>query len=423
MSHSHGQNGAATAPIPTIDVHGAVAPANDTQCAPAGPFGLPRTYWVLWSGVLLNRLGSATFILLGIYLTRERGLRPELAGLVVSLYAVGGLFAGPVGGVAADRAGRRATLLAGTALSGACMVALGFARATAAIVAIAPVLGFFTDLCRPPLQAAVADVIPPAARPRAYGLLYWAINLGFAGASAIGGALAEHHFTLLFVVDGLTTFGYGAVVLLGVPETRPPPSAAAAPPGAGAGGRFFASFRDGPFVRFVLIQLLLLLAFAQILMSLPLDMRARGLGMAQIGWLLGLNGLYIVIAQPIALRVLRGVGPVSWLVAGAALLGLGLGATAFARGPWMYALSGAIWTLGEIGFSTAGPTLVAAYAPADQRGAYQGVNQLAWGIASAAAPTVGSFVLARCGAGALWGGCFAVGLVAAALHLAFTRVR
>ncbi len=60
----------------------------------------------------------------------------------------------------------------------------------------------------------------PIERTRAYGLLYWAINLGFAGASVFGGVLAERHFLLLFVIDALTTFAYGAVVFVGVPETR-----------------------------------------------------------------------------------------------------------------------------------------------------------------------------------------------------------
>ena len=117
-------------------------------------------------------------------------------------------------------------MLLGTAVSGPSTPALGFARSTAAIVAIAPVLGLFTDACRAPLQAAVADVVPPPDRARAYGLLYWAINLGFAAAVSFGGALAAHHFGLLFVIDALTTFGYGAVVLFGVPETRPPPALA-----------------------------------------------------------------------------------------------------------------------------------------------------------------------------------------------------
>ena len=265
---------------------------------------------------------------------------------MISLYAAGGLPAGPVGGALADRFGRRVTLLVGTAGAGALMLALGFARSTGAILVIAPLLGFFTDACRPPLQAAVADVVAPAERSRAYGLLYWAINLGFAGASVFGGVLAERHFVLLFVIDGLTTFAYGAIVFFGVPETRPAHASVAerAPAGAGLG----APFRDAPFVRFVLIQVLLLVAFAQVIVTLPLDMRAHGLGLPAIGWLLGLNGVYIVIAQPIALRTVRGLGHVQWLAAGCVLTGLGLGATAFVGGALGYALTGVLWTLGEV---------------------------------------------------------------------------
>jgi MFS family permease len=410
------------------------APANDVACATtadvgsaraaaalrAGPLGLPRVYWVLWSGMLLNRLGGTVFMLLGIYLTRDRGLRPELVGLVISLNAAGGLFAGPVGGALADRFGRRATLVGGTALSGALMLALGLARSTAAIVAIAPCLGFWSGICPPPLQAAVADVVAPADRARAYGLLYWAINLGFAGASAFGGVLAERHFLALFVIDAATTLAYGAIVLAGVPETKPaaPPAGATAAPSTAR--RRAGPFRDRRFMSFVAIQVLLLLAFAQVILALPLDMRRHGLGTAQIGWLLGMNGVAIVILQPIALRTIRGVAPVHWLAAGALLTGLGLGATALAGGAIVYLLSALLWTAGEIGFSTASPTLVAEFAPVHQRGAYQGTYQLAWGLSSTFAPVIGSVVLARLGSTALWLGCLGLSGAAAALHLRVT---
>jgi MFS family permease len=423
MSHDNLPNGTTRATPTTLELRAQPAPANDTgkRVAHVGPLGLARTYWMLWTGMLLNRLGGTVFFLLGIYLTRERGLRPELAGLVISCYAAGGLCAGPVGGALADRVGRRATLLLGTTCAGALMLALGFERTTGAIVAIAPFLGFFTDLCRPPLQAAVADVVPPEDRARAYGLLYWAINLGFAGAATFGGALAEHHFVLLFMIDALTTFAYGAVVFVGVPETRPALAVGAAR--ARAGAALVAPFRDRPFVTIVLIQVLLLVAFAQVVVALPLDMRAHGLDLTTIGWLLGLNGLYIVVAQPLALRWVRGLSHVQWLAAGCVLTGLGLGANAFAGGALVYVLAGALWTLGEVGFSTAAPALVADFAPVAQRGAYQGTYQLAWGTASMLAPTLGAFVLARLGAHALWSACLAACVVAAALHLRFTGRR
>jgi MFS family permease len=389
---------------------------------PNEPFGLPRTFWVLWSGMLVNRLGGSVFFLLAVYLTHERGLSPELAGLVISLYAAGGTVAGPVGGVLADRVGRRATLLLGTSCAGTLMLSLGFARTTGVIVALAPALGFFSDLNRPALQAAVADVVSPGARRRAFGLLYWAINLGFAGAATMGGALAERHFGLLFVIDALTTFGFGACVLFGVPETRPRCVDASARAHAlrTSGRALVAPFRDGPFIGFVAIQFLLLLAFVQVIVALPLDMRAHGLGTTQIGWLLGLNGVIIVLAQPLALRFIRGFSHAHWLAVGAAITGLGLGSMAFATHASDYALTFLVWTVGEIGFSTAAPALIADLSPPEQRGVYQGTYQLAWGLSTMAAPLIGSVVLTRLGGSALWLGCLVACLVAAGLHLTFT---
>jgi MFS family permease len=421
QSETETKNAPHTAMTPT-----AVSPATAADQLPRvvagvdrGLLGLPRTYWLLWTGMLLNRLGGSVFCLLSIYLTSQRGFSPELAGLVMCLYAAGSTIAGPLGGALADRVGRRATLIASTACAGTLMLALGYAPTSGAgaILVLAPALGFFSDLCRPPLQAAVADVVAPAQRVRAYALLYWAINLGFAGAAAFGGALAEHHFGLLFLIDALTTFAFGVIVLVGVPETRPASALAPGHPRRPGAHALLEPFRDRRFMTFVATQFLLLLAFAQVFVSLPLDMRAHGLGTLQIGWLLGLNGVLIVIAQPIALRFVRGFSDRQWLAAGAALTGIGLGVNALAGGAPVYAVSAVLWTLGEIGFSSATPALIAERSPIDRRGAYQGTYQFAWGVATMGAPVLGALILARLGGPVLWLGCLVACVGSAALNL------
>jgi MFS family permease len=275
----------------------------------------------------------------------------------------------------------------------------------------------FTDLARPPLQASITDVVAPDQRGRAFATLYWAINLGFAGAAVLGGSLAERSFTPLFVIDALTTFSYGTIVFLAVPDTRPPATAPPARPARALDLHALAApFLDRRFMRFLMVQAVLLIAFAQVIVSLPLDMRNHGLPTVQIGWLLGLNGLLIVIAQPIVLRFVRGFSHAQWLVAGAGLTGVGLGVNALAGGAAVYALATLIWTMGEIGFSTATPAIIGELAPLDRRGAYHGANQVVWGAAFMTAPLLGSFVLAHAGGGALWLGCLAAGVSAAALH-------
>ena len=73
--------------------------------------GLPRQFWYVWCTTLINRLGSFVVIVLAIYLTGERGLSAAFAGLVIGLWGAGGAVGTMVGGVLADRWGRKPTVL------------------------------------------------------------------------------------------------------------------------------------------------------------------------------------------------------------------------------------------------------------------------------------------------------------------------
>ncbi len=68
----------------------------------------------------------------------------------------------------------------------ATMLFLGYARDLTAIAIGMFVLGLVVDIYRPASQALLADVVSPQDRPRAYGLLFWAINLGFSVAMVAG---------------------------------------------------------------------------------------------------------------------------------------------------------------------------------------------------------------------------------------------
>ncbi|HEY0253576.1 MAG TPA: MFS transporter, partial [Kofleriaceae bacterium] len=72
---------------------------------------LPSVYWTVWLGTLVNRAGAFVVPVLTYYLTDKRNLSLTTAGAIVSLFGVGSLSASLVGGMLADRLGRRTTMV------------------------------------------------------------------------------------------------------------------------------------------------------------------------------------------------------------------------------------------------------------------------------------------------------------------------
>jgi MFS family permease len=377
--------------------------------------GFPATFWWLWIGMLVNRLGGFVYAFLALYLTARRGFSPGQAGLVVALYGLGQTLAAPIGGVLADRIGRRATILLGTLGGATAMLQLGFATHALHIILSVALLGLVGELYRPAVQASIADLVPPADRTRAFGYLYWGINLGWAFAASVAGLVAGWSFLGLFVGDAVTTLIFGAIIFLRVPETRPQQATVAR---GGIGRDFLAPFRDGRLTGFLGIQLLVVLVFLQAPVALSLDMRAHGLSTRTFGLLVALNGVLIVVFQPLGMRILgQGRSPSRALALAAVLTGVGFGVNGLAGGWPVYALSVVLWSAGEIVFSGVVPGVIAELSPPSLRGGYQGANNLSWGVATCAAPILGGAVLGHLGPRVLWGGCAVTGLVAAALHL------
>jgi MFS family permease len=380
---------------------------------------LPRTYWLLWIGTLINRLGGFVVPFLTLYLTQRRGMSVSQAALLVSLYGAGSFAAALVGGDLTDRLGRRPVMLLSFLLAPANMIALGLARAALVLAPLTFTQGLLTELYRPAVNAAVADMVASGDRPRAYGYLYWAINLGFAASPVLAGLMARVDYFLLFIGNAAATFVFGLIVLAGVGETRPAEAHAASREPLRERAAHLGS---SPLM---LIFCSLVLAFGMIYMqgqvALPIAMAAHGLGPEQYGLAIAVNGaLIVLLGLPVSNSAVR------WprygaMAASAVFLGIGFGLTGLAAGLPLFALSVAVWTLGEIAGSTIAPAIVADLSPVELRGLFQGAFGAAWGLSAFAGPLLGGWVYQHLGPGTLWAGCLGVGLLLAGAYLALGR--
>ncbi|HEX2879342.1 MAG TPA: MFS transporter [Polyangiaceae bacterium] len=370
--------------------------------------GLPSTYWYLWIGALINRVGGFVVPFLAIYLTVSQGFSVAAAGAAVATYGVGGIVATLLGGTLADRLGRRRTLLLCTFASPVVLLALPLATSRVAVFALVFLLGALYELWRPPANAAVADVVPIEDRQRAFVLKYWALNLGFAIGASLGGLLATKGYIWLFVGDALTTLLYGALIFFKVPETRP----------ASAGQDSWLShagapFRDGVFTAFITITLGLACIFTLSVSMLPIEMVSDGLSPALYGRLIAINGAMIVCLQPFIAQFIQRFQSAKVMATAAIVLAVGFGSTAFASTAGDHASAIVIWTLGEMCWLPVGPTIVSLIAPPQLRGAYQGAYGLAWAVAMTLGPWLGGAVLDRFGSQALWLGAGTLGILCA----------
>ncbi|MFY1596678.1 MFS transporter [Micromonospora sp. WMMD737] len=422
--------------------------------------GLPATFWYLWAGLLINRAGAFAMLFLSLYLTEARGASEALTGTVVGAYGLGGAGGVLLGGVLADRWGRRSTLLAAHLATAGLMVGLAFSRHLAMIAALAALVGVAHSMPSPAFVAAIVDVVPERRRSRAFNLQFWAFNLGMAVASLLAGLLAEASFVALFLVDAAATALAAVVIAWKVPETLPRRAAKAAPildtsrsdgtesvqdlrlaPSRGSGavtrragrgqragwrrmgpvGRvrrpgLHTALTDRTFLTFVGLTFVLAVLTMQTSTIMPLAMRSDGLRPSAYGAVVALGGVLIVLGQLFVPRLIERHRKDRVLAVSTALLALGFATLAFADDVAVYLAAAVVWTVGQMLAAPPNAQINADLAPLELRARYQSVFYLAFPAASFVAPTLGGVSLQYLG-DRHWLIVGGLGLLAAGCHL------
>ncbi|MDW5323023.1 MFS transporter [Plantactinospora sp. KLBMP9567] len=406
--------------------------------------GLPAVFWFLWSGLLINRVGAFAMLFLPLYLTDARGASDALAGLVVGAYGLGGVAGVLLGGVLADRWGRRRTLVWSHLAASALMASMAMVASLPAIALLAALVGIAHSMPGPAFVAAIVDVVPAPRRSRAFNLQFWAFNLGMAGASALAGLLAEASYLALFLVDAAATVITTVIIAWKVPETlvrtapetlvptaaetrggtaletpvRTAPGASPGGPGAAPARRvgLRTPLTDRIFLAFVALTFAHAVITAQNSTVMPLAMRADGLSSSAYGLVVALGGLFIVIGQLFVPRLIDGRRKHRVLATALGLAAFGYAGLAVADGLPGYLLAALVWTVGAMLAAPPNAEINAELAPPRLRGRYQAVFFLTFPAAAFVAPAVGGASLQYLGDGH-WLAVAALGLLAVAGHL------
>lgn len=359
--------------------------------------GLPRAAWVIFAGTVVNRLGYVVTPFLVFYLG-SRGISTTQVPFVLGALGAGNLIGPLLGGLLADRTGRRPTMFVGL-LGNALAQGFLFAAPNVVTLACAAVLlSAAGSMVSPAAGALLTDAVPAERRRSAFSLVHWAVNIGTAVAGILGGFLATHGYWLLFAVDAATSLTFAVVVIAMLPADRGGTRADDAKGGIGYG----VVFRDR------LIRLLLpLFGIALVIYSLtevclPLAIRDHGLSATTYGVMATINAALVVILQPIATQITARFRQIPVYVCASILVAVGIALTGIAHDRWTFALTVVLWSIGEATIGGIPGAIVASLAPADARGRYQGSFQWTWGIARFVALSAGTAVYADVTPAAVW---------------------
>ena len=364
----------------------------------SGATEMPRLMWVLALGGLVSTIGgSFVWPLNTIYIHFILGKPLTVAGLVLMLSAGAGLVGQLVGGTLFDRFGGKAVMLGGL-FSVACMlVIIGLVRVWPVYVAAMGVLGASYGIIEPATNALVARAWPEGGR-RGFNFLYVARNAGVAIGTAFGGVVAGYSFTASFLINAAAALTYSILVWRFIPRGLPVPAASEVADGADAdeaaevsgvaegGGATEAGAGDGTAFQnrtFTLVSMGLValgatfiwMSYSQWQAVISVYMHSLGYSLASYGILWTINGVLIVVGQPLIVTVVK-----RWLkglraqMVGGTLLFAAAFALIWQHPQYEWFIAGmVVLTLGEMLVLPALPAAVSELAPAGRMGLFQGV--------------------------------------------------
>jgi MFS transporter, AAHS family, 3-hydroxyphenylpropionic acid transporter len=155
-------------------------------------------------------------------LVAELGLDPGQQGFAASIAMIGLIGGAFIGGIGADRLGRRPVLTASVLVFGAGSVWTGFVEGYGALLAARAVTGLGFGGALPLLIAVAAEVSPPGRRALTTSFMFCGMPIGGAGVSLFAGlSSGADSWRWIFIVGGVLPLLLALAITRVLPETRP----------------------------------------------------------------------------------------------------------------------------------------------------------------------------------------------------------
>ena len=286
--------------------------------------GLNRDIWLITAVMFVNRLGTLILPFITLYTTQEIGWTKPQAGIAVACFGAGSLAGSYLGGWLTDRIGYYKVFLFSLIFGGLAYFSLQYLTSYIALSIGLFVASTIADLLRPALYVGIRFFTDHTTQTRAVSLLRMAFNLGFVIGPAIGGAIiALTSYKWIFILDAVTCWGAAVMTFFVIKDYSHKQfenkgevdilSEAKNP------------YKDKPYLLFLFYSMLMLIAFFQILFTVPLYLNEiANYGTEAIGLFFGINGaLVFILEMPLVQYVDNRKMVMKAMIYGSVMIGVG----------------------------------------------------------------------------------------------------
>jgi MFS family permease len=367
----------------------------------------------LLAAIFVSAVGTGlTLPFLVIYLHQVRHISLAATGLLIGGMSVLALPIAPVSGALVDRYGPRIVMMTAMSIEGAGIASLALVRDVASAIPLLVVYGIGQAAVWPTWNALIGVMVEdPDLRPLAFARNFQLLNLGIGAGSIIAGVVVRvHHpdsFVTVYLVDGATNLAIvGALALLPrrAFQTHPsrPAKLAAGSAGDGARQGYRTLFDDRAFRRYVLTIIVMMSAGYAAINTAYVGFATTvvGTGPSAIAIAFAFNTTFIVVAQPLALRLSERTRRTTALALvatafGASWIVLALGGLwpGSAVGVGLVVATLVVFAVGEVLLSPVNGPLVNDLAPEHLRGRYFAASATCFTVAAIVSPALSGVML------------------------------
>ncbi|HEY7984539.1 MAG TPA: MFS transporter [Ktedonobacterales bacterium] len=350
---------------------------------------------VLLGNTLLMNFGFSMLIpLLALHFTGSLGFTAASIGLVLALRQIAQQGLDLVGGLIADRIGARTSIVIGCFVRAAGFLGVGMSHTLPALLAAAVVSGIGGAFFDAPGTAALADLVAPANRQRAFAASATMGNVGGTVGPLLGVALLGVDFLVVSIAAAVCFVAAGTLTWLVLPATalRGAPSRSGLHRSPRAQAPLAALLRDRVFVALTALLAGFWFLWAQLNITVPL--RAASLGGARLAAIaFAINAAPAIALQyPLARYIGKRFSAQRVLTASLALCGAGMVVAFAASGITGFLLGVLLFALARMVIWPTINTVTAERAPAGMLGAYFGFGALAIALGAGTGQVAGGWL-------------------------------